>query len=72
MTGIDMVDCLQKFWTTRRVDIALAKLLADKVARQLVSGTQETNVLGGKLFFIIMSLSYLVPGCFVRYVFSLT
>ena len=52
MTGIDMIDCLQKFWTARRVDIALAKLLADKVARHLVSGAQETNVLGWKLFFI--------------------
>jgi len=46
MTGIDMVDCLLKFWTAKRVDIALVRLLADKVAREIVSGAQDTNVLG--------------------------
>ena len=52
MTGIDMIDRLQKFWTATRVDIALARLQADKVARDMVIGAQETNVLGWKFLFI--------------------
>ena len=52
MTKINMVECLQKFWTTKRVDIALARLQVDKVARDIVSGVQETNVIGWKFLFV--------------------
>ena len=46
MTGVDIVDCIEKFWTAKRVDIALGRLLTDKVARDFVIAAQETNVLG--------------------------
>jgi len=51
MTQINMVECLQKFWTAKRVDIALARLQVDKVARDIVIGVQETNVIGWKFLF---------------------
>lgn len=39
--GMDMVDCLEKFWTARRVDIALPRLLADKVARDMAAEQRQ-------------------------------
>jgi len=46
VTRANMVESLQQFWTAERVDIAVARLQSDKVAGDIVSAAQQTNVIG--------------------------
>lgn len=55
MTRVNFLECLQQFWTTRRVDVALRKLMSDVSVHDIVAGVGDTNIIGNLLFF---GLSY--------------
>jgi len=46
MTRVNKVEFIQQFWTSQRMEIAIARLQLDKVAGDTVSAAQQTNIIG--------------------------